>query len=235
MTPLAARLTAQLLAGEAAGDAVAVAERLLAVQAQDPRGARLAVRARTLGSGTTAAGVDRALTEDRSLVVSWLNRGTLHLVRREDWPWLHALTTPPLAAGSARRLAQEGVPPDDADRSCTCCWPRRCASASYVARPPGPDTRSRSRATGSWRRSGGSPSAIAPRSDATPPTSRASSAPENLTAAGFPHLRSGVLPDERTVRPCEARATMSDEEQGRMQEVLGAGARRRAARAADRP
>ncbi|HEX5147152.1 MAG TPA: winged helix DNA-binding domain-containing protein, partial [Conexibacter sp.] len=108
---LPARLAAQLLAGEPAPHAVAVAERLLAVQAQDARGARLAVRARTLGSGTTAADVDRALTHDRSLVVSWLNRGTLHLVRREDWPWLHALTTPPLAAGSRRRLAQEGVTP----------------------------------------------------------------------------------------------------------------------------
>ncbi|HET6448965.1 MAG TPA: winged helix DNA-binding domain-containing protein [Conexibacter sp.] len=113
---LAARLTAQLLAGEPARDAVAVAQRLLAVQAQDPRGARLAVRARTLGSGTTAADVDRALTDDRSLVISWLNRGTLHLVRREDWAWLHALTTPPLVTGSARRLAQEGVSPADAER-----------------------------------------------------------------------------------------------------------------------
>ena len=111
-----ARLTAQLLAGEPARDPVAVAQRLLAVQAQDARGARLAVRARTLGTGTTAADVDRALTEDRTLVISWLNRGTLHLVRREDWPWLHALTTPPLLTGSARRLRQEGVPPRDAER-----------------------------------------------------------------------------------------------------------------------
>ena len=60
---LAARLTAQLLAGPAATDPQAVAERLLAVQAQDPMGFRLAVRART--EGVTAADVDRALTEER--------------------------------------------------------------------------------------------------------------------------------------------------------------------------
>jgi hypothetical protein len=108
------RLTAQLLAGPPARDPVGVAERLLAVQAQDPRGARLAIRART--TGLTTADVDRALTENRSLVVTWLNRGTLHLVRSEDYPWLQALTTPPLFAGNARRLAQEGVSPDDAER-----------------------------------------------------------------------------------------------------------------------
>lgn len=114
---LAARLTAQLLSGTPARDPVAVAERLLAIQAQDPRGARLAIRARTHGTGTTAADVDRALTDDRSLLIDWLGRGTLHLVRREDWPWLHALTTPQLRTGNARRLAQEGVPPDAAERS----------------------------------------------------------------------------------------------------------------------
>jgi hypothetical protein len=101
------RLTAQLLAGEPARDPVAVAERLLAVQAQDERGARLAIRART--AGVTAADVDRALTEDRSLVVDWLNRGTLHLVRAEDYRWLHTLTTPPLRVANTRRLRQEGV------------------------------------------------------------------------------------------------------------------------------
>jgi len=108
------RLTAQLLAGPPARDPVAVAERLLAVQAQDPRGARLAIRARS--QGLTAADVERGLTEDRSLLVTWLNRGTLHLVRSEDYPWLHALTTPPLFTGSARRLAQEGVTPEQAER-----------------------------------------------------------------------------------------------------------------------
>jgi hypothetical protein len=94
---------------------VAVAERLLAVQGQDARGFRLAIRART--RGLTAAAVDRALTGERSLLVTWLNRGTLHLVRSEDYPWLHALTTPPLLTGCLRRLAQEGVDAAAAERA----------------------------------------------------------------------------------------------------------------------
>ena len=110
---IAERLTAQLLAGPPAPDPVAVAERLLATQAQDLRGARLAVRART--AGLSVAALERAFG-DRALVISWLNRGTLHLVRSEDYPWLQALTTPPLSAGNARRLAQEGVASAAAER-----------------------------------------------------------------------------------------------------------------------
>jgi Winged helix DNA-binding domain len=113
-TVYAERFTAQGLAGPPLRDPVAVAERLLAVQGQDPRGARLAVRART--TGLRAADVDRALSEDRSLLITWLNRGTLHLVRSEDYPWLQALTTPPLLNSCARRLRQEGVSPEDAER-----------------------------------------------------------------------------------------------------------------------
>jgi hypothetical protein len=46
------------------------------VQAQDlRRGARLAVRTRT--AGLTAVDLDRALSDERSLAVMWLNRGTL--------------------------------------------------------------------------------------------------------------------------------------------------------------
>jgi len=84
------------------------------VQGQDARGARLAIRARS--AGLTAADVDRAMTEDRSLLITWLNRGTLHLVTRDDYPWLHALTTPPLITGTSRRLAQEGVTQGAAER-----------------------------------------------------------------------------------------------------------------------
>jgi hypothetical protein len=103
-----------MLAGSRPRDPVAVAERVLAVQGQDPRGFRLAVRART--NGVTAADVDRALTEDRSLVVTWLNRGTLHLVRSADYPIVQAVTTPPLRSTSERRLGQLGVPPRDVER-----------------------------------------------------------------------------------------------------------------------
>jgi hypothetical protein len=105
--PIAERLTAQALSGPPLKRPVDVAERLLAVQGQDPRGARLAVRART--SGLSAADVDRELTEQRSLLITWLNRGTLHLVRSEDYPLLQALTTPPLLTSCRRRLRQEGV------------------------------------------------------------------------------------------------------------------------------
>jgi len=110
----AGRLHAQLLAGRPARTPVEVAERLLAIQAQDGRGARLAIRARS--RGLTAADVDSALSE-RQLVVNWLNRGTLHMVRSEDHGWLHALSAPTLLTGNARRLAQLGVTPAAAGRA----------------------------------------------------------------------------------------------------------------------
>jgi hypothetical protein len=114
-TLIAERLAAQQLTGPPAATAVAAVRRLLAVQGQDARGARLAIRART--AGLTAADVDHGLTVERSLLISWLNRGTLHLVTAEDYWWLQALTTPQMLAGNTRRLAQEGVPPADAERA----------------------------------------------------------------------------------------------------------------------
>jgi hypothetical protein len=104
---LAARLTAQRLSGRRAGDVVEVTRHLLAVQAQDPRAARLALRVRT--AGTHRSDVDRALSQDRSLVITWANRGTLHLIASEDEPLQHALTTPQLRTASDRRLGQLGV------------------------------------------------------------------------------------------------------------------------------
>lgn len=111
---VAAKLTSQQLSGPPATTVTEVVGRLLAVQAQDPKGARLAVRARS--TGLTARDVDEALAR-REVVVGWLNRGTLHLVRSEDWWWLHRLTTPQLATSNATRLRQTGVSPGQADRA----------------------------------------------------------------------------------------------------------------------
>ena len=112
----AERFAAQLLTDRSATSSEQVAERLLAIQAQDARGARLTVHSRS--TGLHSSDVDRSLA-DRGLVVSWLNRGTLHLVLAQDYWWLHDLTTPQLATSNLRRLAQEGVPPDDAERAVT--------------------------------------------------------------------------------------------------------------------
>ncbi|MGD9955833.1 MAG: winged helix DNA-binding domain-containing protein [Candidatus Nanopelagicales bacterium] len=132
---LRARLRAQLLTTREATDPVQVVDRLLAVQAQDARGFRLAVRARS--SVGSAYDVDRALTDDRSLVVDWLGRGTLHLVRSEDHAWLHSLTAPRRRTESARRLAQEGVDPAMAERG--------VAVVSRAVRENGPQTRTQLR------------------------------------------------------------------------------------------
>jgi len=94
-----ARLTAQRLSGPKSSSCTDVVTRVLAVQAQDPRGARLAVRSRS--TRVSASDVDDALTQ-RRLLVSWLNRGTLHLVTPDDYWWLHPLTTPQLVAGNQR-------------------------------------------------------------------------------------------------------------------------------------
>lgn len=112
---IAERLSAQLLTGRPARDPVSVARRLLAIQGQDQRGARLAIRARS--TGLSAADVDRALSQERSLLITWLNRGTLHLVRSDDYPWLQALTTPPLLAGNRRRLHGHGITANQAERA----------------------------------------------------------------------------------------------------------------------
>jgi hypothetical protein len=129
-----ARLDAQLLTRRRKRSVPEVVRHLLAVQAQDGRGARLAIRARA--AGVAASDVDDGLRCGR-LVVSWLNRGTLHLVAAEDYWWLHALTTPQLATGNGRRLRQEGVTANQA---------RRGIDAVVAAVADGPRTRPQLRA-----------------------------------------------------------------------------------------
>lgn len=111
---LVRRSASQMLDRRIVGGPEAAVRALLAVQAQDRTAWRLALRARV--AGTTAADINLALTEKRTLLVAWLNRGTLHLVCAEDYPWLRALSAPTVATANARRLAQEGLSPDDVER-----------------------------------------------------------------------------------------------------------------------
>ena len=83
-----------------------VVRHLLAVQAQDFASVPLALRARS--RGLTRADVHAAL-DAGDVVISWLNRGTLHMVCREDYWWLHGLTAPTNRTANRRRLEQEGV------------------------------------------------------------------------------------------------------------------------------
>jgi hypothetical protein len=77
------------------------------VQAQDATSARLALRARC--DGATEAGVERARVVERSLVRTWMMRGTLHVVATEDVGWLLALFGPRSIAGGQRRYAELGL------------------------------------------------------------------------------------------------------------------------------
>ena len=58
--------------------------------------------------GWRAADVDAAI-DAGEVVVSWLCRGTLHMVHRDDYAWLHALTAAPGGRTTGAGSAQEGV------------------------------------------------------------------------------------------------------------------------------
>src|SRR5688572_965181 len=75
----------------ASGDrpAVEIARRLAGVQAQVASSAELAVAVR--GGGPAGGAVPRALWEDRTLVKTWVMRGTLHLLPADQAPSYLAL------------------------------------------------------------------------------------------------------------------------------------------------
>jgi winged helix DNA-binding protein len=98
---LAARVRAQLLAGPRPASAVAAVRRVGSLQAQDPRALRLALRVRTAAASLDLVEADLA----RDLVVTWLMRGTLHVVPVEDVRWSLALLRPSRSAGRTRRAA----------------------------------------------------------------------------------------------------------------------------------
>ena len=74
----------------------------------------LSLRARV--PGLTIPDVHRAIGE-RAVVVTWVNRGTIHLMRPDDMPWLLALTAPTQQTGILRRFKEHGFGLDTADRA----------------------------------------------------------------------------------------------------------------------
>ncbi|HXJ65235.1 MAG TPA: winged helix DNA-binding domain-containing protein [Actinomycetota bacterium] len=109
------RVAAQLLHRPRHSSPSALVRHLAGVQAQVLSAAALALRARS--EALTPARVDRARTRDRSIVLCWAMRGTLHLVAAEDHGWLVPLTTEPRITNAHRRLRQEGVPAGDVERA----------------------------------------------------------------------------------------------------------------------
>ena len=80
------------------------------MQAQVLSAAALGLRARS--TGLSAASVNRALNDERSIVRTWLMRGTLHVVAAEDVRWLVDLLGPVFSRAATRRHAQLGLDDD---------------------------------------------------------------------------------------------------------------------------
>jgi hypothetical protein len=76
------------------------------VQGQDLPAARLSLRARA--EGVTLAEIETARQVIRSLVRTWVMRGTLHLVTTPDFRWLVPLLAPLMIDGDRKRMLDLG-------------------------------------------------------------------------------------------------------------------------------
>lgn len=107
------RLRAQRLIPQPASHVTSVArvvKDVCGIQAQDINAASLAVRVRS--EGLVATDVERARVEERSIIRTWGQRGTLHLLATEDFGWLLSLLGPIFATGNRTRRAELGLDED---------------------------------------------------------------------------------------------------------------------------
>jgi hypothetical protein len=102
----ATRAHAQGLGTDRARRVQDAVRRVVGLQAQDVRACRLSVRVRT--EHLTRSDVDAAVA-DGTVVRTWLMRGTLHMVAREDLGWLVGLLGPHFAKKFAPRRRQLGL------------------------------------------------------------------------------------------------------------------------------
>jgi len=111
------RLRAQRLTPrfrDTVSDVALLVKELCGIQAQDVRAATLALRVRS--AGLVAAAVERAQVQERTIILMWGQRGTLHLLATEDLGWLLPLFGPVFIAGSQRRRAELGLDEDTCAR-----------------------------------------------------------------------------------------------------------------------
>ena len=104
-----ARLRSQHLTDDTrlGADPSAIARAVCAIQAQDFDSARHQLRVRSIG--LTATAVDQAFDHERSVVKTWLMRGTLHLCAADDVRWMLGVFGPAVNRLGARQWATMGL------------------------------------------------------------------------------------------------------------------------------
>src|SRR2546423_531502 len=107
MRAAAQRLTADTARGRRPA---MILRQVVGLQAQVLSAAALGMRVRS--TSLRIGDVKRALSGDRSIVRSWLMRGTLHLVASDDIRWLVQLLGPVFVRANATRYAQLGLDDD---------------------------------------------------------------------------------------------------------------------------
>jgi hypothetical protein len=112
---LGERIARHGLAQRPCATPLAAAALTTALQAQDNLAARLGVRARA--AGVTDADVRHAIEADRTIVRTWLMRGTIHLIASADLRWLVRLIGPAVQRKYRTRWRQIGLTDDVLDRS----------------------------------------------------------------------------------------------------------------------
>jgi hypothetical protein len=93
----------------AARDPAEIARAIAGAQAQDTFAGPLQFRSRS--RRLLAADIDRARTEERSLLRTWVMRRTIHLIPTDDAGWMLPLFEPTQEKWSRARLAALGMPP----------------------------------------------------------------------------------------------------------------------------
>lgn len=91
-------------------DVAQVVKGLCGIQAQDAPAAALSVRVRS--TNLLNDDIERARVQERSIIRTWGQRGTLHLLATADLDWLLSLLGPVFIAGHQRRCAELGLDED---------------------------------------------------------------------------------------------------------------------------